>query len=97
MSNAVELSACPRTLYFPLAATGTAAGALCLMRRPDGHRVAIAFTTRRRLGVVVGDDCPWTCLCLSAAHEMLDPLGVDEVRVDPHLVLRAPTHGRAAG
>ena len=66
----------------------TGSGTACLRcgRLPDGERVGIAFTTQARLARVMGADQPWTYLSGPAMRDMLAPLGVTRIQVDPGLI-----------
>ncbi|WP_460494825.1 SAV_915 family protein [Dactylosporangium cerinum] len=54
--------------------------------RPRGARVGIAFTGPDRLVAAMGPRQQWTRLSESALREMLRPLGIDDIQVDPILV-----------
>ena len=66
----------------------TGSGTACLRcgRLPDGERVGIAFTTQARLARVMGADQPWAYLSGPAMRDMLAPLGVTRIQVDPGLI-----------
>jgi hypothetical protein len=70
--------ACPRA----------AASTFWFARRSDGTRVVLAFSDASALRAACGPDVVWEAMALPAAHALLDPLGVDEVCVDPEQVLR---------
>jgi len=55
-------------------------------RLPTGERVGIAFTTEAHLAAVMGAGQPWIHLSEQALEEMLAPLGVTRIQVDPGLV-----------
>ncbi len=59
-------------------------------RLPTGERVGIAFSTEARLAAVMGAGQLWTQLSEQAMEEMLAPLGVTRIQVDPGLVTTAP-------
>ena len=59
-------------------------------RLPTGERVGIAFTTEARLAAVMGAGQPWIQLSERAMEQMLAPLGVTRIQVDPGLVTTAP-------
>src|SRR4030081_1175888 len=67
---------------------GTGSGMVCLRcgRLPTGERVGIAFTTEARLAGVMGAGQPWIHLNDRAMKEMLAPLGVTRIQVDPGLI-----------
>jgi hypothetical protein len=56
-------------------------------RLPTGERVGIAFTTEAHLAAVMGADQPWIQMSEQALEEMLEPLGVTRVQVDPGLII----------
>src|SRR5258708_20352607 len=66
----------------------TGSGMACLRcgRLPTGERVGIAFTTEARLVRVLGAGQPWIHLSHRAMQEMLAPLGVTRIQVDPSLI-----------
>ncbi|MEU8287087.1 SAV_915 family protein [Micromonospora sp. NPDC048905] len=55
-------------------------------RSPQGQRLGIAFTRPDLLGAAMGADQQWEELCESALRDMLRPLGIDVIQVDPLLV-----------
>jgi hypothetical protein len=55
-------------------------------RLPSGQPVGVAFTSEGRLASVMGAGQPWICLSEAAMKEMLEPLGVTRIQVDPGLV-----------
>ena len=70
-------------------------------RLPDGRRVGIAFTTLGQLRAATGSRQEWMRLTESALREMLAPLGVTRIQLDPVLVgpdvaLQASYPGQAA-
>jgi hypothetical protein len=56
-------------------------------RLPAGERVGIAFTTEAHLAAVMGAGQPWIQVSERALREMLEPLGVTRVQVDPGLIV----------
>jgi hypothetical protein len=56
-------------------------------RLPAGERVGIAFTTEAHLVAVMGAGQPWIQVSELALREMLEPLGVARVQVDPGLIV----------
>jgi hypothetical protein len=66
----------------------TGSGTACLRcgRLPDGERVGIAFTTGTRLARAMGAGQPWIYLSGMAMRDMLAPLGVTRIQVDPGLI-----------
>ena len=55
-------------------------------RLPTGQPVGIAFTSEARLAEVMGAGQPCIHLSESAIKEMLLPLGVTRIQVDPGLI-----------
>jgi hypothetical protein len=66
-------------------------GMACLRcgRLPSGERVGIAFTTEDRLARVMGAGQPWIRLDVRAMRELLAPVGVTRIQVDPGLIATA--------
>ncbi len=66
----------------------TVSGTACLQCGclPNGERVGIAFTTEARLAEVMGADQEWIQLNERALKAMLEPLGIQQIRVDPGLI-----------
>jgi hypothetical protein len=67
---------------------GTGSGMVCLRcgRLPTGERAGIAFTTEGRLAGVMGAGQPWIHMSGQAMKEILAPLGVTRIQVDPGLI-----------
>jgi hypothetical protein len=67
---------------------GTRSGTVCLRwgRLPTGERAGIAFTTEGQLAGVMGASQPWIHLSAQAMKEMLAPLGVTRIQVNPGLI-----------
>lgn len=64
-----------------------------LAHRPDGTRVAPAFTTLGGMYAAVGRDQAYVLLAESALRELVAPLGVTRLQIDPVLVAgRARAH-----
>ncbi|HEY6496763.1 MAG TPA: SAV_915 family protein [Trebonia sp.] len=73
------------------------AGALTLKigRLRCGERVGLAFTSESSLALTLGPAQQWIRLDREALAEMLEPLGVEHIRVDTHRVgepRRKPCH-----
>ncbi|HEY1821239.1 MAG TPA: SAV_915 family protein [Trebonia sp.] len=64
------------------------AGTLTLQtgRLRSGERVGLAFTSESALALTLGPSQRWIHLDREALAEMLVPLGVEHIRVDPHRV-----------
>ena len=55
-------------------------------RLPDGRRVGIAFSTLAQLRAATGPRQEWMRLTEETLREMLAPLGVTRIQLDPVLV-----------
>lgn len=64
---------------------------LRLFRDRDGSRCAVAFTTPERMTAVLGAAQRWLPLAEDAVRELLRPLAVQRLIVDPNLVA-PPVH-----
>jgi hypothetical protein len=88
-----------RDLYFVPARTGLA-GALALRtgRLVTGERIGLAFTSEASLLLTLGPAQPWIRLGAGALRDMLAPLGVQRIRVDPRPIAELdaarPAHER---
>ena len=74
------------------------AGALTLRtgRLQSGERVGLAFTSETALLLTMGPTQPWVRLDRLALADMLAPLGVGDIRVDPQPVLLSEIAPRAS-
>ena len=72
-------------LYIPVSDNGCGF-TLRLFRNRDGSRCAVAFTTPERLSAVLGAGQRWVELAESALQDMVRPLGVEHMVVDPNLI-----------
>jgi hypothetical protein len=59
---------------------------LRLFRERDGSRCAVAFTTPERLTAVLGTGQRWAELAEPALRDLVHPLGVRQLIVDPNLI-----------
>lgn len=59
---------------------------LRLFRDRDGSRCTVAFTTAERLTAVLGTGQSWVELAEPALRDMVRPLGVPHLVVDPNLI-----------
>jgi hypothetical protein len=61
------------------------AGALALRtgRLPSGQRTGLAFTSEAALRAALGPEQPCVWLSEPVLRELLRPLGVDQIRLDP--------------
>ncbi len=82
-------------LHVPVRGTA-GARSLRTFRLADGTRVGVAFTAGADLHRVLGPDHAAVEMTLPALHDLLAPLGVTEVRLDPVLVARPALQGQAA-
>ncbi len=73
-------------LYVPARTTSAGAASIQLGRLPNGGRVGIAFTDLSRLRAATGPRQDWVRMSPVALQEMLEPLGVSVIQIDPVLV-----------
>ncbi|MHA6758112.1 SAV_915 family protein [Streptacidiphilus sp. PAMC 29251] len=59
---------------------------LRLFRNRDGSRCTVAFTTPERLTALLGTGQRWVELAEPALRELVRPLGVQHLVVDPNLI-----------
>jgi hypothetical protein len=78
-----ETAAGPRILYVPVHTCAGGTVTIQTGRLPSGQAVGLGFTSPARLAMVFGAWQPWITLHLGALHEMLAPLGISLVRIDP--------------
>ena len=74
-----------RVLVVPVHA-GPGMASLRCGRLPGGERVGIAFTTQASLDRVMGTGQPWIHISAEAMRDMLAPLGVTRIQVDPGVI-----------
>lgn len=67
----------------PVTTSSCGAQSLRVVRRPDGARVGVAFTSLDLLHEVLGPDQEHVRMSLAAVHAVLAGTGVEEVRLDP--------------
>ena len=72
-------------LYIPVSDNGCGF-TLRLFRNRDGSRCAVAFTGPERLSAVLGAGQGWVELAEPALRDMVRPLGVEHMVVDPNLI-----------
>jgi hypothetical protein len=70
-------------LFAPVRETRFGTLALCTAHLRSGQRVGLAFTSEARLVSAEGLGQHWIRLDERAMHDMLTPIGVDQIRVDP--------------
>jgi hypothetical protein len=80
----VDVSA-TRLLVVPVH-TGSGMVSFRCGRLPGGERVGIAFTTQASLDRVMGTGQPWIYISAEAMRDMLAPLGVTRIQVDPGVI-----------
>ena len=85
----------PRPLCVPVR-ENACGSTLRLFRDRDGSRCAAAFTTPERLAAVLGADHLWVPLAEDALRDLVHPLGVHDIVVDPALVA-PPVGGPTTG
>ncbi|MFC1412627.1 SAV_915 family protein [Streptacidiphilus sp. N1-12] len=74
-----------RALFAPVCDNGCGF-TLRLFRDRDGSRCSVAFTTPERLAAVLGSGQGWVELAEPALRDMVRPLGVRQLVVDPNLI-----------
>jgi hypothetical protein len=72
------------TFLVPVRASAAGALALRTGRLLTGERIGLAFTSEASLLLALGPSQQWVRLGYGAMRDMLDPLGITHVRVDPH-------------
>jgi hypothetical protein len=66
--------------------TRSGMAAIQCVRLPTGQPVGVAFTSESRLASVMGAGQPWILLSQAAMKELLEPIGVTRIQVDPGLI-----------
>jgi hypothetical protein len=66
--------------------TGSGMVSLRCGRLPSGERVGIAFTAEASLARAMGTGQPWIQMSAEAMRDMLAPLGVTRIQVDPGVI-----------
>ena len=79
------------TFFVPVRESGAGTLALQTGRLRSGERVGLAFTTEDSLRVTMGSARRWVLLDGRALRDMLAPLGVRHILVDP-----VPSRGPAS-
>jgi hypothetical protein len=80
-------------LFVPVRESGSGVLALRTGRLPSGQRVGLAYTSAAALLSALGPGQPWIRLHEDAIRDMLQPAGIDQIRVDACL---SPPPGRPA-
>jgi hypothetical protein len=70
-------------LLVPVRAPAGGMLALRIGRLSSGERTGLAFTSEATLVRTLGPDQQWTDLSWEALLDLLEPLGIEHVRVDP--------------
>jgi hypothetical protein len=94
--SAREENSVRHTYFVPVRANNAGTLTLQTGRLRSGERVGLAFTTDSSLALTLGPAQRWIRLDLEALTEMLVPLGVEHVRIDPHRV-GEPRHRACTG
>ena len=71
------------TLYVPVRTSGAGVLALRTGRLESGERTGLAFTSLDALARTLGPAQQWVSLCEEPLRDMLVPLGIRQLRVDP--------------
>jgi hypothetical protein len=86
-----------RFFYVPVRRTGDGMDTLVIARTPEGARAGIAFSSARALVAACQARQPFTEMTEDALREMLVPLGVTRIQLDPVAVVAGhPASERAA-
>src|SRR5258708_37415669 len=75
----------PDLLFVPVRASQP--GLICVRtgRLASGHPIGLAFSSEASLLSVLGPGQQWALICEQALVDMLAPLGIDHIRIDPML------------
>lgn len=71
------------TFFVPVHSSKAGTLALRTGRLRSGERVGLAFTSQASLLLTLGPSQEWTRVGVQALRDMLRPLGIEQVRVDP--------------
>ena len=71
------------TLYVPVRMSETGVLTLRTGRLESGERIGLAFTSEEALSRTLGPAQQWASLGEEPLRDMLEPLGVRQLRVDP--------------
>jgi hypothetical protein len=84
------------TYFVPVRTSKAGTLALRTGRLPSGERVGLAFTSESSLRLTMGPSQQWARLDGEALRDMLEPLGIEHIRVDAHSPRPAPVRIRTA-
>ena len=82
--------------FVPVRESGAGTLALQTGRQRSGERVGLAFTTENSLLLTMGTSRRWVRIGGQALRDMLAPLGVRHIRIDP-VPLRSAARGLVRG
>jgi hypothetical protein len=91
------------TLFVPIRTSDTGTLILRTGRLRSGERVGLAFSSEASLLLALGPSQAWIHLGGQALKDMLAPLGIKNIRIDPHPVaelevaIRTPARSRPRG
>ncbi|MGH3208285.1 MAG: SAV_915 family protein [Trebonia sp.] len=71
------------TLYVPVRVSDAGVLTLRTARLESGERTGLAFTSQDALSRTLGPDQRWVTLAEPSLSDMLAPLGIRQLRVDP--------------
>lgn len=71
------------TFFVPVRTSKAGTLALRTGRLPAGERIGLAFTSDAALLLTMGPSQQWILLDRQALTDMLKPLGIEHIRVDP--------------
>ena len=71
------------TYYVPVRTSDIGTVALRTGRLESGERIGIAFTSEAALTLTLGTSQPWSTMSDAALMDMLAPLGIAHLRIDP--------------
>jgi hypothetical protein len=89
--SACEECSVTQTFYVPVRVSKAGTLALQTERLRSGERVGLAFSSEASLLLTLGPSQQWIHLAGQALKDMLAPLGVEHVRVDPRPVSELET------
>jgi hypothetical protein len=87
-----DRDSCP--FFVPVNASQSGTMALRTGRLVSGQPIGLAFTSAALLLSTMGPSQQWARLCEAALRDLLAPLGVDHIRIDPHPVRAVASSAR---